>query len=381
MKKAVYILTLMFSMALPACISEYTHPGVAGKGNILVVEGIITEGTTTIKLSRSLDLSSKQVATPKISTAEVAVVCEDGTVFTADGNVIGGVYNIPIDRLDTEKKYHLRILVNKLTYVSEARFPQPTPAIDNVNFYKAGAGEPVEMRVSAKAGDDESRFYLWSYDEIWEETAVLYSDLYIDEYGSPQPMMPEGPGPYYYCWHYGSSKGFILGSTAKQKVNELRNYTIFENDAKGDKFRICYWYKLRQNMIAKDAYDYFATLQKNAEESGSIFAPVLSEMPGNITCLDDESVPVIGFVEVSLTSTVENLVDPASAYLNDPPEPRLVCKTWPSFKHAFDEDGIAPERLTYVLYNEMNVSFRECVDCRSRQGTKVKPAFWPNDHY
>ncbi len=381
MKRTYYYLIFILSAVLPAgCITTYEHPGLKEIDNILVVQGMITDGTSSIKLSRSIDLTDGTF-NPKVNNATVSVVCDDGTVFPSSGTVIDGTYNIDVN-LEADKKYCVRIVASGLEYESDFRYPQTTPEIDEIDYYKAALGEPIEMRVSATGREGDSRFFLWSFEEIWEFVAPIPATVYQYAVGKYEQVEVY---PYYYCWQYGNSSGLLLGTSAKQQENILKNYTIKEFDPVGDRFKILYWVKLKQNMLSNEAYEYFSTLKKNSESTGGIFAPIISEMKGNVTCKDDPEVKVIGFVEVSYTTTAETFVDPSSRLAEYAPQ---TCKTYASLDEAA-ADRIEPEHLTVYYIDPWPTpgsppdslrALTKCVDCRLMGGSKTKPDFWPNLH-
>jgi len=87
-------------------------------------------------------------------------------------------------------------------------------------------------------------------------------------------------------------------------------YTVFsrifdiltEIQPSNRKLEALYRIKVRQNAISKRAYDYFVNIKKNSDQTGSLFAPVPSELRGNILCTTDADKPVIGYVDVSTTA-------------------------------------------------------------------------------
>lgn len=140
-----------------------------------------------------------------------------------------------------------------------------------------------------------------------------------------------------------------------------------------------YYVKVRQNSIREAAYKYFTNIQKNSEQAGGIFSPIPMEIQGNIRCVSDPDVPVIGYTEVSTTVKKEVFIpSPNDLY----EEPAFECYT---LKEQYDE--IPDNYMPYGFYNDPpGVEWffygpKTCVDCRIAGGTKNRPAFWPTDHY
>src|SRR5580658_10004312 len=97
MKRTAYFLLLVISAL--ACKKPYNPPAITGNGNYLVVEGVINSGSdsTVIKLSRTVNISSKVTANPE-SDAVVTVESDQGVSFplteTPNGNYVSPGLNL-----------------------------------------------------------------------------------------------------------------------------------------------------------------------------------------------------------------------------------------------------------------------------------------------
>ncbi|GHV14624.1 hypothetical protein FACS1894169_03920 [Bacteroidia bacterium] len=374
-KAIIYILLLFVSVG---CIEEYHAKGVEELSNLLVVEGTITEGTTTIKLSRSVGLYDNASASERVSNAIVSVESDAGKEYSAISGT-GGIYTIYIEKLDPETKYRLKIQVDGEEYESTYSKPILTPDIDKIFWTKDSNKGVANICVTTHGANDQPRYYSWSYNEIWEIRAKLYSNFM---YGADNIIIPynEITGSYnlkYYCWKSDKSNKFILASSDKLSENVITEKKLVETTPSHERFSELYYIKVYQNMLSKEAYDYFTNLQKNIESTGSIFSPVPSEIRGNIFCTTNPDIPVIGYVDVSVVKTKEVYIYPDEGLY----EPKLdyLCFSVTKNDERYDESGM----LLYY-YEEMDpanslYSYPECFDCTKR-GTKNKPNFWPNDH-
>lgn len=69
-------------LLLSACVTDYEPKGLEQVRDLLVVDGIITNGETTIKLRRSVGLTDDFTEDEFVNNAKVVVEREDGAVFT-----------------------------------------------------------------------------------------------------------------------------------------------------------------------------------------------------------------------------------------------------------------------------------------------------------
>ena len=412
MKNTLYFTLLMFVLA--GCIERY-EPKIEGIESILVVEGIITGGTTQIKLSKSVGLNVpwyEDLVT--VDNAFIYVACDDGTqsyVAFSSGN---GIYQIPTGKLNVDAKYRLVINVNDAVYQSDFVSPTITPPV-NVSF--TSDDKDIHVCVTTHGNDDQTGFYLWSIQEDWEihsyiqgPYVVLKIKLNPDDGDMTQKILAElsnagwdvvaigsndkgifngyvlvvnnifSPNNLFYCWGTDSSKIFITGTTDKLIDNIIREKKIKSFPRTDDRTSVLYRVQVTQNRIHKEAYDYYTNVLKNMKQTGSIFVPIPSEITGNIKCISNPDIPVIGYVDVSTTSTKD------IQYLDD--------KFWdPSFRRNkcfFCVSEISPPRTPlmgrleggWVIYDTRSDLYilKSCVDCTKIGGTKNKPEDWPTDN-
>jgi len=389
MNRKLSIISLCFCLILCGCITEYEPTGVEELADILVVEGIITDDETTITLSRSLSLSGESGYSSSsplyVDNAEVYVECDDGTQFLADLFAISrnGKYTIKTGKLNPERKYRLKIEIEEMDYnsgdcqldvwggitcptktceySSDFAYPIITPEIDSIFWTKRGRGQPVNIHVATHSPNFEVLYYRWSYKEDWEVNSTYYLVNYP-----------------FYCWGSGGSRELLLGSAEKTVFGRVMDRLI-EMSPSDRKLSVLYRIDVKQNVISKRAYDYFANIKKNAELSGSIFAPVPSELRGNITCTTDQDRPVIGYVDISTTTQKLRYIRSWEVY----ERPRSDCDLVPRDSLLKWYNGEIPDH--YVVYPEPPPSAPvetyvpiQCVDC-SYYATARKPDDWPNN--
>lgn len=385
MKRFIIIATGCICVLLNGCITEYTATGINEVENILVVEGLITEGESTITLSKSTRLTNiPPGAVVYVNDARVYVECDDGTQIQADQinaepGTPDGKYMLRIDNLHFERKYRLKIQLEekginasnqKVEYCSEYMYPNKTPEIDSVFFSKAGYRQPVIIHVATRSKDENLLYFRWSFTEEWEIHSTLSS---FDPYIYP-----------YYCWGKTKSQDLLIGSAQQTDAGRLTD-RITEVLPASSKLRILYRIRVTQYALSKRAYEYFSNIKKNVQQTGDLFTPIPSELRGNITCTTYPERPVIGYVEIS-TSTRNQLYLDWSDDVYEYSTPLFSCSGGiPEYRiDALVADGyFTREELVPYLwgYDEQGVFgllyIRDrCIDCRLF-GTTDRPDDWP----
>lgn len=372
MKKLYMYITGL--VMLFCCISEYEPNTIDKIEGLLVVEGMITNDTTEIRLSRSVKILDDFGEEESITGANVFIECDQGFTFEPVSVSEEGVYILKVDKLEPAYKYRLSINWNDKEYKSEYLSPLDTPAIDSISVESSTSEKPVYICVTTHDNELEPTYYKWSYREIWEFNADLFANagylndkFYMFERHTSQNT--------YYCWGRDSSKVMLLATTDKLTENLIYEKELIEIPRDHDKLKILYYIEVQQNRIRKEAYEYFKNIQRNIEQTGSIFSPIPTEVRGNIVCVSDPKEWVLGYVDVTSTTIMKRFM----------PELRDFYETsYDCAKNILT--GMALDGYTYYIYSgaptvpNRYAPFR-CVDCTyDGRGTKNKPSWWPTDH-
>ncbi|MDR2914810.1 MAG: DUF4249 domain-containing protein [Tannerella sp.] len=372
-----YIYYIILLVLFSGCIEEYTPTGIEEVSDLLVVEGTITDNESVFKLSRSVGLSETLTGEEAVNDAFVYVEKDNGDLLPgiSTGN---GTYVVSTGDLDAGAKYRFYAVVGDEEYKSDFLSPLFTPEIDSLNLTKRAKGETVYVCVSTHDPTDRSRYYLWSYKENWEVKAELFANYGMMD-GVLDYLSLSTSRNTYYCWGKDHSKTMLLGSSEKLSENLIYQKRLKGMDCTSDKLSVLYYVQVDQIQIRKEAYDYYSNIQKNIEQTGSIFTPIPSEMKGNIYSVTNPDLPVIGYIDVSTTTTLGLFVPWNMGFYE---APRVFCFTqvtgdsdfaYPVYGYYEYYPMDMPPRITYAPHH--------CVDCRLKEkATKNKPDFWPNDH-
>ena len=348
-----YVILFLICLVLCGCITEYIPTGIKTVEGILVVDGIITGDETCITLSRSLNIIKMYYPDEVdiyVNNAGVYVECDDGTRMKGYSN--GFQYIIKTGTLNPERQYRLKIEIDESEYCSEYLYPAPTPEIDSLFWMKRSQGQPVMIYVTTQTPDSSIMYYRWSFKEEWEINSRYYSVLFP-----------------YYCWNFHHHEELLVGSAERTTFGSL-TAKIAEIHPSDRKLSVLYRIDVKQNAISKRGYEYFSNIINIDRQIGSIFAPIPSELRGNLICTTDPGKLVIGHVDVSSTAQ-KRIYIPNSVSEYVP----TGCKAY--FLYELSPTGFSESIYTFWAEVEGGkfVPFN-CVDC-TYYGTEQKPEDWP----
>lgn len=372
-----YIITSL--LFLGSCREAYISPVNPESQNLLVVEGFLNSGLepTVINLSRTLRLIDTIPYKPEAG-AFVTVEGEDGSISILR-QTFPGRYEIASLPLSEDKKYRLVIeTTNGSRYESEFIPVIPAPAIDSVSWIQ-NKDRDLEINLSSHDNTNKTRYYRWDYDETWEIHSAWTSEFYFDVFLTTMFERPN-PQDLYFCWKTFPSTEILVGSTAKQSEDIIRNLKLKTIKYGEERLSVRYSILFRQYGLTSEAFDYWQTMKKNTEEMGSIFDPQPSVNFSNIRNVNNPEEPVIGFLSAgSYTSKRIFIRRNEIDWLY-----RRFCEdiVVPNIKDSlvlfFGTGSLIP---TYGHFNEFGAivgysgSTAPCVDCRLT-GSPFRPPFW-----
>ena len=389
--KACYLLLF----ALLCCKKPYNPPATTINANYLVVEGAINTGpdSTVIKLSRTVKLSSANVANPELHASVMVVSSTNATYpLTETGK---GYYRAPGLNLSPANTYSLKIITsNGKVYQSDFLAEKNSPPIDSVN-YKVQNNQ-VNINVNAHDPANKTIYYRWDYVETYIIHSYFDTDLKLQTVPFDTVVIITPPNQIFVCWPSDTSSTVLLGSTAKLRQDVISQSTIASIPLDSYKFSFRYSILVKQYALSPEAYNYWRILKTNTEQLGTIFDAQPSEPTGNIHCVTTPSEPVIGYLSVGAVSQlrvyinngdlpfVKNIVPLSidgclsaqylfrdsvgfATYVNDVQDFIYTGQQYPI--------AILPARGGPIVGYDATDRF--CADCTLR-GPNVQPSFWTN---
>ena len=368
-------------IVLTKCITPYEPVGVTSTKGLLVVEAyIVAPIGSTIKLSRTNGLQDN-LNYDKISNAKITIISDRGDVIATAQESKPGEYMVkdPIVFLP-DTKYALDIVIGNSHFQSTFEEPLVTPEIDDLSWVSKSNGYEVDIILSTHDPLQKTEYYLWRYKEDWEYTSQYYASLRWDP-GTRRVIDNTFNDNNYYCWGKDSSKSFILAGAKTLHEGIIMDKVIVNLKSGDTRFSHLYSILVKQYSIPYEAYNYYENLYKNVNETGSLFAPMPTEMAGNITNLANPDEIVIGYALISTETSKRIYIDERDVPYMD--SFHSECTLQPS-----PEDGIDTPEKAYqsgwgIYTNEDSIyQYRllRCVDCRTLGGGKIKPDFWPTNH-
>lgn len=283
------------------CKRAYSPPAINANINYLVVEGVVDAGadSTDIKLSRTVKISSRNGSIPERG-AIVTVESDQNTSYplieAANGNYVSAGLN-----LDNTHKYRLDIkTTDGKEYMSDFVQVVNSPPIDSINIV---INPNTGFNVYANTHDpkNNTHYYRWTYQETW----IIHSYYYSQYASNGDTVLPRDQvnNSIYRCWQSDTSSSITLGSSAKLSQDVIvNNPLVFVSDT-AQKITEGYSVKVTQYALTSDAYNFWTELKKNTEQIGTIFDAQPSELSGNIHCITDPSIPVVGYLSVGGTQS------------------------------------------------------------------------------
>jgi hypothetical protein len=305
--------------------------------------------------------------------AKLTVEGKDGSALplteTGNGQYINNQLNLVIG-----SEYRLRIkTVDNKEYLSDYVIAKQTPPIDSITWNK----ENGDLFVNVNTHDDANatKYYKWAFGETWEiHSHYLARYQYIG--GTTIIYAPNGY--HNLCWKSDSSTSIILASSTQLSKDVISQFPIQIIPKGSDKLSVRYSIFVKQQSLTKEAYEYLQLMKKNTESIGTIFDSQPSELRGNIHCISNPDIDVIGFISASSFSekrffiTAQETNWPYSQdceyfkVRNNPDSIRAWVPSYLPWEAEMDR-GL----ITYYF-----VGPPACVDCVLRGGSLTKPTFW-----
>lgn len=376
-------------VAMTGCIEPYDFE-VTDTAEVLVIDGLLTneQRAHEVKLSLSGSLD-KNVNTP-ISGAEVWII-EDKAIRIDLIESGSGIYSTdPTIAGKPGSSYQLGVkLKDGKTYQSSLQQLASPIEIDSVygQYLELPSQEDdqiiegVQFFVDTHDLTSEASFFRYEYEEDYI-IRVRYPSRF-EWYSDTQTYGPrkEDIGT---CYGHIASQGLIIASTSGLFENRLSEFPILTVKTSDPQLYHRFAIILRQYSISSSAYQYYKKLQENNESAGSFFDKQKGAVVGNMTNIDNQAEPVLGYFEVSSVSNHTNFFS-TNDFVDDgfEPEGRYSANCNPEV--ALDTLQIGELNNSVMSgYNIFNFPFMPpgvviasaaCSDCRI-YASNMKPDYW-----
>jgi hypothetical protein len=397
--KSQSALLVIIAFYIVGCKKPYDPPVINSPNSYLVVDGVINNGpdSTIIKLSRTVNLSSKTIFNP-VTGGTLAVESDQNTVYPLQ-ELGGGRYGIAGLNLDSTRKYRLRIQASGEQYLSDLVPVVNAPPMDTLGFDIQSNG--IQLNVSTHDPKNNTHYYRWDFQETW-----IFHSNYLSGYVSNGDTVIGRnfvTNEIYQCWGNDTSSTVILGSSARLSKDVISNQPLTFVSSSSEKLGTKYSILVKQYGLTGDAYTFWKNLKSSSEQLGGIFDPQPTQINGNIHSVTNPREPVIGYVSAGRVTSKRIFISDAQlpGWVPAPVYPNCILDSlYLYYKPPGATVGVNQENLYFNVNRGANPrdalipvqaiiirtivgikiighsgSTPECVDCTLR-GTNKQPAFW-----
>lgn len=394
-KITLFLLTLVCAVS---CIYPY-EVEVEGIGGNLCVEGDIVLGSTSsFALSYLIPLGGEESAI-FAPIAELWVEDKAGNKYpgTLLGVTSSKVSEYEVDLSDADQSLEHRLYIKVFgggdssgwkEYASAWAMPSGTCVIDKLGYRFIEENDEkvavdIVMSMHSEDGTNHFRYRYtedWEYSSTWKATHYYIPELTPDTpYG--QVVKFENGENTYYCWDHEKSRGINLATTETMGINKLEDYPLFRYGRENKKLSILYRLDLEVYPVSEESYRYLEHIRNVSTYDGNLFAPIPSEVRGNLRCVYDDDEIVYGYIGISCPQKARIYIDNDRERIYKPvPDRNAIYEAvsqdnWYLYFRSRDYRPYYEDMKDGLMWAPTR-----CVDCRRDGGTKNKPADWPNNH-
>lgn len=367
--KVIGVVTLLF--LIYSCVEPFSPPEVNDDQGYLVVDGFLNVGSDTsrIELSHTQNTNAT-LAVTKESRAKVVVEQENGETypFVEKGS---GSYFLPPQTFSKLVKYRLRIkTLSGREYLSDFVVVKDTPPIDGIAGKYDARQNAMVMQVNTHDATNNTRFYRWKFEETWEYRAANYSALEVITNADGEREIISRRQDINVCWRTLKSANILLGSTIKLSQDIIKDLPLTTVPVSTNKLYIKYSILIKQYGLTQDAFEYWTSLAKTTEGTGSLFDPLPSQITGNIKNTADGQELVFGYFSASVEQKKRIFLTPGLGIY-----PRCIDPDTLTLDEAKETSSLLLNTVG-IRFDSVLVASDYCADCRVQGGVTTKPSFW-----
>jgi len=404
------LMVLSMIILVTQCVEEY-NPDIAGKDNLLVVNGSIIRGEKkqTILVSRSTSVNNPRFIA--VENCHVFVKDDRDNIFHFEEGEPGR-YDAEIDiaYLETGASFKLTVETpDEQLYESAYEEIYDSPSIDSLYFLEESNysdqahtnGDGLRLNVDEYAREEFMGNYRWKMHETFETRSsntqiekiltgvrqdtfitiwkwdTLNSE-WIRDYAIPFPEFEyfSEPDTFHICYHDSEVEDVYLSNTSNIFTNSRKRVPL-QFIPNGPKLSFRYSCLVSRYTLSEEAYNYWLIKEAEIEGSGGLYNSQPSQNLSNIKNINDEHEAVLGYFWVSEVKQKRVFFD--GPYVGK----TGFCHTEPFDIFEFYAPTARFGQFTLIdtMYSPVYVTNDRtsppgCYDCRISGGTLNRPDFW-----
>ena len=371
-----------------SCVYDFNADLPLGADLPFVIEGDIILGEMS-PFNISV-VNSVAAGVKKDYKASFFVEDETGKIYPSTTDGFSDRATIDMSTALQDVKYRLRIDIKHEDksishYASSWLSPEPEVSVSyrDSSIYRivpgtAGTKELVSKRYYLDiSSPGSSGCYCWEYELLIKIPATLSEPTYdFDPISGILVHRGYGWWGKSVCWSV-SQPAISTVFSAKAMINqELKDHYGFS--IQGYDYLRASKIKLKVRAIPEGAFRFLSTINKNSDNTGSVFSPVPGEAMGNIYNIDNPSELAVGYVSVYkqketliLDADIPNNFHPVDGYVKNPLEGMTEGESELQRFQMFYEKGYRPYDSPTRWVPE------RCINCEMlMRGSSVYPDGW-----
>lgn len=377
-RNILFVLVLFGS--LMSCVEKY-WPNIDKYENLMVVDGLVTNGSDTTVVNLSVSTSMNDSELLPLSGAEVYISDQNSLIFQLVELEIGS-YRVTSNDFTPSigNSYQLHIIhPNGKKYESDiCLLTEPSP-IDSVygiiDSYEVANGSHdivgLQFYVDNHGVNNDTNNYLWRLSQTYKYRASFSLD-YLWE---GRMIRVNSPDSLRTCWRTKPVADIFTYSTRHLDNSIIKKYPLNFVSTETKILSIRYSLYVEQLKISNDAFTFWDALMKQSVGQDNLYNQQPFQIRGNVRNIMDDNEVVLGYFTVAG-------ITKKRIFVNRPPGV--------SFYYSYcepDFDGMMmlgnsspvdwPIFITETAEGGKALAGSDaCFDCRMAGGSLTPPDFW-----
>ena len=376
MKKINIILLIL--IVITSCVEKY-WPEIDSYENLLVVDGLLTNGDepAVVKLSISSSINNEKLI--PLSNAELFITDKNnyeiplsetdlGTYIVSDSSFRGQAGN------SYQLHIHLPDGRNYISEICELASQCPidsvygeieSPEISNSDHQIEG----IQFYTDFHCNDADTCYYMWKLSQTYKYQSTFDIDWVWEGYFYPFP----NPDSLHTCWNTVTVNEIFTFTNKFINQSKFDHFPLVYRSTEGKMLSIRYRLLVKQLSISENTYNFWEALDQQNIDQGNLYSKQPIQIRGNVSNIANPDEAVLGYFTVAGVS--EKII-----YVNRPPLNFYYNICTPDYDLRFirfEPESMWPIYVDDIMFTgwAINGSY-VCFDCRLEVVSLTPPDFW-----